>query len=350
MKTLNDHIKTAQLFTNQKKYGMPILGFVAMNGKIQATDLDIWYTAFVDPGRRGCFDRNQCSALCSNLEIMEPLASIDEYPELKLDGEIALVARSQADRLLGLLDRARKIASKDVSRSLNNICLDCAGPVSIVATDGKQALVQETDWVAEEIKKEKPLLPLSAVAKIVSWLKTLPKKAEINVDYCLQQNGNAFLSFQHDSEVVTARCDDRAYPDWRNALPQPDAASMLPREVLCQCVNLAQECCPKESTKEPATLSLVFSEDQCTASASNTVSRFSRAVKTSKNIGGTVAIHVDARPLSSFLRQADQHRLGGHNVVIRWKTPTESNEVTSVVQFWMDASPDVLYWLMPVRL
>lgn len=214
-----EYINAAKAFTEKRKT-MPVLGMIAVNGKIQATDLEISYQADHAVKAEGCFAPEVITSIILGASSFDkkktPHCALDEYPTLPIGAAYGQTASVPADVIVKQFSAAMVCASTDATRyNIVCLCLDAKDSIpKLVATDGHRLYVAELGWFPSTKAKEL-LLPLSGVKKLLALLK---KRKGLNVWVSVSER---YARFQIGTdETVYMMLIDGQFPDWRQVVPR----------------------------------------------------------------------------------------------------------------------------------
>lgn len=233
--TTNDYIKAASIFTDNKST-MPVIGCIALNSSIRATDLETSYEASVDApaSLHGLLHSNQVKALLSGATIPLCADALKGFPSgLKVVFPHGLETASiSSDVLVTLLKRMLQTVSPEYTRpTLCGVYFDGS---DIVSTDGKRLTRIKTECLAPIGKQI--ILGTDAIKKLIKWIGA--RKGEtvaiaLGSSVCVTENnrplpdGATFaepkinhLRFVIGCEAVTCRLVDGQFPDYRRVIPE----------------------------------------------------------------------------------------------------------------------------------
>lgn len=212
MTTENEYIKAASLFTENRKH-LPLLGAVALNASIRATDLETFYHADIAPSVHGLLYQNQVKGYLSGATVPLDTNDLKYYPETPGIGFSDVTAEIPAETLVALFKRAIQTASKDATRyNLNGIFLDID---SLVTTDGHRLTVLTCE--AMQAVGQQVIVPTDAALKVIKWLSSR-KRATVTVSLG-HSAGLNYIRFSIGIESVSCRLIDGQFPDYRQVIP-----------------------------------------------------------------------------------------------------------------------------------
>lgn len=243
-----DYINAAKLFTD-KRSTMPVLGMIAVNGKIQATDLEISYQADHAVKAQGCFEPAVITSIILGATEFKGkktagYVDLEEYPTLPTDAVYGLPASVPADVLIKQFTAALVCASTDCTRyNIVCVCLDLKdiSVPKLVSTDGHRLYCGELGW-CPSTKETQVLLPAGGIKKLVTLLR---KRKGQTVRVSLgspqgQKDCTAYARFQiGEVETVYMRLVDGQFPDWRQVVPRETKTVLhIEREPLLDSLKL----------------------------------------------------------------------------------------------------------------
>ncbi len=210
MLSVEQAIKAARLFPEKRKT-MPILGTISVNGRVEATDLETWYSAVVsNSALNGCYEIADLALYPTVTP--RPARKLEEFPT-RPDHGVKPSNRLELGQLLSELERCLPFASDDPTRyNINGLYFETD---RIVATDGHSLIVSEIPHGLDNV-----ILSKDGCKKLAKWLKmrrlTEGKDAGVHISW-----NDALVTFNLPAtgETVTLRKVDGQYPDYRQVIP-----------------------------------------------------------------------------------------------------------------------------------
>ena len=207
-------VKKAGLFVDTHKKYNPLLGMVALNGRVMATDLDCEFQR-LETGPEGCYTVPTLE-LWGLTGAIKRDACFEDYPTALNMTDGQFIGDFSAEVIATGFKTVLKSASNDQTRyNINGICLD--PEYGLVATDGHRLITYKNGF--ERRVEKQVILPSSGVKKVIKWIgcfDAIQQKQPIEVYVSFETN---MIRFKSDIEQVTMRLVDGQYPQFPQVIP-----------------------------------------------------------------------------------------------------------------------------------